>query len=214
MCFLSRGLCLLRSTRLSPAGLQATSVLTCATIPPTSPIGSCTGRALPLTASSATKCRTAHGWTLTSSLRGTQTGKTRLSGLYRAGSPARFGVSLTSRETRPRKTVSSARSAVHTPLRTQSRPSCLTSTLRVKTAAIPTRAARPPAALLSMRTVALRTATTAQTRLAASSAMRSTSFAFTCSVRTTKGNQRTPRRTTFLPTRICVSGLRPTARAL
>ena len=214
MYFLSRGLCLLRSTRLSPAGLQATSVLTCATIPPMSPIGSCTGRVLPLTASSAMKCRTVHGWTPTSSSRGTQTGKTRLSGPYQAGSPARFGVSLTSRETRPRKTVSSARSAALTLWRTQSRPSCLTSTSRAKMAAIPTKAARPPVVSLSMRTAALRTATTAQTRLAASSATRSTSSAFTCSVRTTKENPRTPRRTTFLPIRICASGLRPTARAL
>lgn len=117
-------------------------------------------------------------------------------------------------ETRPRKTVSSARSAVLTPLRTQSRPSCLTSTSRAKTAATPIKAARPPAASLSTKTVALRTATTARTRLAASSAMRSTSSAFTCSVRTTKGNPRTLRRTTFPPIRICVSGLRPTARAL
>lgn len=154
------------------------------------------------------------GWMLTSSSRGTRTGKTRLSGLYQAGSPARFGVSLTSRETRPRKTVSLVHFAVRTPLRTQSRPSCLTSTSRAKTVAIPTRAARPPVVSLFMRMVALRTAITAQTQLAVSSATHLTSSAFTCSVRTTKGNPRTPRRTTFLPIRICVSGLRPTARAL
>ena len=197
-----------------PAGLQVTSVSTCATIPPMSPIGSCTGRALPLTASSVMKCRTARGWTPTSSSQGMRTGKTRLSGPYRAGSPARFGVSLTSRETRPRKTVSSARSAVLTPLRTQSRPSCLTSTSRAKTAATPIKAARLPAVSLSMKTAALRIAITAQTQLAASSAMRLTSSAFTCSARTTKGNQRTLRQIIFLPTKICVSGLRPTARAL
>ena len=196
------------------AGLRATSVSTCATIPPMSPIGSCTGRALPLTESSAMRCRTARGWTLTSSSQGTRTGKTRLSGPYQAESLARFGVSLTSRETRPRKTVSSARSAALTPLRTQSRPFCLRSISRARTVVTPTRAARLPAVSLSTKTAALRTATIAQTRLAASSAMRSTSSAFTCSVRTTKGNPRTPRRTTFLPIRICVSGLRPTARAL
>ena len=197
-----------------PAGLQATSVLTCATIPPMSPIGSCTGRVLPLTVSSAMRCRTARGWTLTSSSQGMRTGKTRLSGRYRAGSPARFGVSLTSRETRQRKTVSSARSAVLTPSRTQSRPFCLRSISRARTAATPTRAARLPAVLLSTKTAALRIATTARTRLAASSAMRLTSSAFTCSARTTKGNPRTLRRIIFLPTKICASGLRPTARAL
>ena len=91
------------------------------------------------------------------------TGMTPRSGRSPRGGLRRFTDSLKSKETLPQRTASSARSAVHILLRTQSRSSCLMFTKNATTAAILSRAALRPAAWSFTITVSSRTLIMART---------------------------------------------------
>ena len=109
------------------------------------------------------------------------TGMTPRSGRSPHDGPRRFTDLLKSKETLPQRTASSARSAVHILLRTQSQSSCLMFTRNATTAAIPSRAAPRLAAWSFTITVSSRTPIMARTPRAESSVMLLTLFVFTYS---------------------------------